>query len=180
MTTETRQSPSEASAPAGPTVRSDKYLTFQLGQEEYGLEILRVQEIIGLIDITPVPMTSECVRGVVNLRGKIIPVLDLRRKFGMVKTVDHPRNCIVVVDYLGDKGNKVPMSILVDTVSEVLDISSADIESSPSFGGGVSVDYIAGIAKVKGKVKILLNLDAVVSADVIGVSDQSPALEGSS
>lgn len=140
-----------------------KYLTFELGNEEYGLELLRVREIIALMGITAVPLTPDYVRGVMNLRGKVIPVVDLRRKFGMDKTEDHDRKCIIVVDvHRGDAA--VQMSILVDAVSEVLHIGDGDIESVASLNTGLDADFIQGMAKAKGGVKILLNIDAVLSS----------------
>ena len=143
--------------------KGGKYLTFKLGREEYGLELLRVREIIALMDITPVPLTPDYVRGVMNLRGKVIPVVDLRRKFGMDKTDDHDRKCIIVVDVHRD-GHPIQMSILVDAVSEVLHIADADIENVPALNTGVNTNFLHGMAKTKGGVKILLNIDAVLSA----------------
>lgn len=140
-----------------------KYLTFRLGHEEYGLELLRVREIIALMDITAVPLTPNYVRGVMNLRGKVIPVVDLRSKFGMERTRDHDRKCIIVVDVLRD-GHPIQMSILVDAVSEVLHIPDEDIEDVPSLNSGVNSNFLQGIAKAKGGVKILLNIDTVLSA----------------
>ncbi|MDD9942502.1 MAG: chemotaxis protein CheW [Myxococcales bacterium] len=143
--------------------KGGKYLTFELGQEEYGLELLRVREIIALMDITSVPLTPPYVRGVMNLRGKVIPVVDLRCKFGMERTEDHDRKCIIVVDVLkGDQA--IQMSILVDAVSEVLHIDEADIEVVASINAGLEADFIQGMAKAKGGVKILLNIDAVLSS----------------
>ncbi len=142
--------------------RSGKYLTFHLGEEEYGLHLVRVREIIALMDTTPVPLTPDYVRGVMNLRGKVIPVIDLRRKFGMEPTQDHDRKCIIVVDV--DRGGQaVQMSMLVDAVSEVLHISAEDIEDAPSMNGGVDLSFIQGIAKAEGCVKILLDVDTVLS-----------------
>ena len=112
--------------------KEGKYLTFKLGREEYGLELVRVREIIALMDITPVPLAPEYVRGVMNLRGRVIPVVDLRRKFGMQPTEDHDRKCIIVCDVQRNE-QPIQMSILVDAVSEVLHIGAADIEDAPSF-----------------------------------------------
>ena len=137
-----------------------KFLTFFLDREEYGLEILRVREIIGLLPITPVPRTSECVRGVINLRGKVIPVLSLRKKFGMpeVESTDH--TCIIVV-----QSGDASLGMIVDRVSEVLDIASNDIVDAPSLGGGLRTDYILGIGKASGKIRLLLDIDRVLSED---------------
>lgn len=137
-----------------------KFLTFQLQNEEYGLEILKVREILGLLSITTVPQTPDYVRGVVNLRGQVIPVIDLRLKFGMKEGDDGKRTCIIVVDV-----NGVMMGIVVDTVSEVMDIDSSSIEATPSFGSKLNTDYILGMGKVKGGVKILLDIDKVLTSE---------------
>lgn len=137
-----------------------KFLTFSLGNEQYGLEILRVKEIIGLLDITKVPRMPEFVRGVINLRGKIIPVVDLRVKFGMPRADDTQETCIIVAD-LGD----TLTGVVVDRVCEVLDISSNEIEEPPSFGSEVDTRFILGIGKSKGKVVILLDIAKVLSFD---------------
>ena len=137
-----------------------KYLTFYLGSEEYGLEILKVQEIIGLMDITPLPGTPEAILGVINLRGKVIPVMDLRRKFSMDDVEHTKETCIIVVKIEG-----VEMGIVVDRVSEVADIASADIEDAPAFGASVDVEYILGIGKAGNGVKLLLDIDCVVDGE---------------
>jgi purine-binding chemotaxis protein CheW len=144
------------------TGRSEKYLTFNLGGEQYGLEILKVREIIGIMDITRVPRTPEFIRGVINLRGKVIPVIDLRNKFGMETINDTEQTCIIVVD-MQFESNSLLMGIIVDSVSEVLDIETEDIEDTPIFGASVSTDFIQGIAKTKGGVKILLNIEEVLT-----------------
>jgi purine-binding chemotaxis protein CheW len=141
---------------------ADKYLTFRLGCEEYGVDILQVREIVGLMPITPVPRTQGCIRGVVNLRGKIIPVLDLRAKFDMGRVEDTEVSCIVVVDTL-QRGNTVLMGLLVDTVSEVIDIPEAEIESATCFGNALDAHFIHGLAKHRSGVKILLNIEAVLA-----------------
>ena len=140
-------------------------MTFQLAQEEYGLEILKVREIIGLMEITRVPRTREFIRGVINLRGKVIPVIDLRLKFGFPSEAYTERTCIIVVD-VSLAGAKVMMGIVVDSVSEVLNIAGTDIDPAPDFGGRVTTDYILALAKVKGTVKILLDLDRVLGTDL--------------
>lgn len=139
-----------------------KYLTFRLGEEEYGLEILRVREIIGLMPITSVPRTPEAVRGVINLRGKIIPVLDLRQKFGMGRVGDTELTCVIVVD-ADVKGLPAQMGLLVDSVSEVVDVLDDQVEEAPSFGDGLDTSFLLGMAKHRGAVKILLNTEAVLS-----------------
>jgi purine-binding chemotaxis protein CheW len=131
--------------------------------EEYGLEILKVREIIGLLPITSLPRTPVFVRGVINLRGKVIPVIDLRQKFGLDVADDTNQTCIIVVDVTGQTGG-IQGGILVDSVSEVLDIRGEDIEDPPMFGSSVDTAFILGMAKAKGTVKILLNIEKVLSA----------------
>jgi purine-binding chemotaxis protein CheW len=135
-----------------------KYLTFELGGEVYGLEILKVREIMGMMDVTAVPRTPAFVKGVINLRGKVIPVIDLRLKFGMKEAERTAETCIIVA-HVGE----VEMGIIVDKVSEVLNIASAEIEETPSFGTNVNTDFILGMGKVAGKVTILLDSDKVLS-----------------
>jgi purine-binding chemotaxis protein CheW len=139
-----------------------KYLTFKLEDEEYGLEILKVREIIGLLPITGLPRTPPFVRGVINLRGKVIPVIDLRKKFELDVTNDTDQTCIIVVDVRSRDGS-IQVGILVDSVSEVLDIRGEDIEDAPAFGATVDTAFILGMAKAKGTVKILLNIERVLS-----------------
>lgn len=140
--------------------REGKYLTFVLGDEEYGVEILKVREIIGLMEITSVPQTPDFIKGVINLRGKVIPVIDLRLKFGMDPAEYTEETCIIVVDI-----NQTMIGILVDTVSEVLDISAGQIEPPPSFGSRIDTEFILGMGKVKDRVKILLEIDKVLSSE---------------
>jgi len=144
--------------------KAGKYLTFNLGSEEYGIEILKVREIIGLMNITAVPCTPNYVRGVINLRGKVISVVNLRTKFGMESAEDTEETCIIVMD-VSRNGDMLQIGILVDSVSEVLDISKEDIEDTPSFGTNLDTDFILGMAKSKGSVKILLNIDMVLGTE---------------
>ena len=152
--------------------RAGKYLTFRLEAEEYGLVILRVREIIGLMDITHVPRTPHHIRGVINLRGKVIPVLDLRAKFGMDTKEDTEETCIIVVE-VSIEDSSVQIGILVDAVSEVLDIQESDIEDAPNFGGGFEGDFILGMGKVKNQVKILLDIDKVLTAEDVQLVGQT-------
>lgn len=142
--------------------KGGKYLTFKLGREEYGLSLIRVREIIALMDITAVPLAPPYVRGVMNLRGRVIPVVDLRKKFDMDPTPDHDRKCIIVVD-VERADASIQMSVLVDAVSEVLHIASDEIEDAPPFKSGVDTTFIHGIAKAKTGVKILLDVDIILS-----------------
>ncbi|MBI5095368.1 MAG: purine-binding chemotaxis protein CheW [Candidatus Hydrogenedentes bacterium] len=152
--------------PAAMTNRAGKYLTFRLGDEEYGVEILHVQEIIGMLAVTHVPRTPQFVRGVINLRGKVIPVVDLRLKFDMGAKSDTEKTCIIVVQLNGSAG-AVTTGFIVDEVCEVLDIPASDIEDAPNFGQGLDTDYILGMAKSKGTVKILVDIAKVLGAEEI-------------
>jgi purine-binding chemotaxis protein CheW len=136
-----------------------KFLSFFLDCEEYGIEILKVQEIIGMMTVTRVPRTPDFVRGVINLRGKVIPIVDLRAKFGMESVEQTDETCIIVV-----KTEGVEIGIVVDRVSEVLAIAAKDIDDTPSFGIDLNTDFILGIGKSGAKVKILLDIDKVLSA----------------
>lgn len=156
--------------------RSGKYLVFHLGREEYGVEVLKVREIMGLQDITSVPQTSSFVKGVINLRGKVIPVIDLRLKFGLDSSEYTQRTCIVVVQ-VQEKGHPLMMGVIVDGVNEVLTMQEGEIEDTPQFGDDLRVDYILGMAKIKGKVKILLDIDRVLSAQEIRHLDELPMTE---
>ena len=143
---------------------TEKYLTFQLAEEEYGLEILKVHEIIGLMNITHVPKMPDFVKGVINLRGKIIPVVDIRLKFGMDFNNYNERTCIIVVQIYAERG-MIVMGIIVDKVLEVLDISPDQIEDTPVFGTNVNTEFILGVGKVGQRVVMLLDIDKVLSAD---------------
>jgi purine-binding chemotaxis protein CheW len=144
--------------------REGKYLTFTLDNEEYGISILKIKEIIGMMPITPVPRTPEFVKGVINLRGKVIPVVDLRLRFGM-EAIDYTeRTCIVVVEIAGQAGT-ILMGCVVDSVSEVLNIKAEEIEETPSFGTRLDTSFILGMAKMEGGVKILLEIDRVLSTE---------------
>lgn len=140
--------------------KAGKYLTFRLASEVYGLEILKVREIIGLVSVTRIPQMPDYIRGVINLRGKVVPVLDLRRRFGMPATTDTEETCIIVVDIKAASG-KLLMGVVVDAVSEVLDISGEQIEEAPALGSTVGETFIHGIAKLKDDVKILVDIDRV-------------------
>jgi purine-binding chemotaxis protein CheW len=142
--------------------KEGKYLTFALASEEYGLEILKVREIIGYIDVTAVPQTPHHVKGVINLRGQVIPVIDLRTKFGMDRADVTDETCIVVVEITQGK-RKSSTGIVVDRVQEVLDIAGGDIEEAPQFGAAVDTDFILGMGKIGDSVKILLAIDRVLS-----------------
>jgi purine-binding chemotaxis protein CheW len=149
-------------AAQGTAAMGGKYLTFQLGREVFGIEILKVQEIIGIMNVTKVPRTPDFVRGVINLRGKVIPVVDLRLKFGLEARADTDRTCIIVVQ-LNVAAGLIIMGLIVDEVSEVLNIPGAQIEGAPSFGARVDTEFILGMGKVSQKVVMLLDVDKVLS-----------------
>jgi purine-binding chemotaxis protein CheW len=151
--------------------RAGKYLTFHLGNEEFGVRVLKVREIMGLQEITAVPQTPVHVKGVINLRGKVIPVIDLRLKFGLPNAEYGQRTCIIVTQVQGES-RPILMGVIVDAVSEVLNLTGAEIEDTPDFGEDASGKYLLGMAKVKGKVKILLDIDRVLSSqDLRGLSE---------
>lgn len=151
--------------------RAGKYLTFALQNEEFGVRVLKVREIMGVQEITAVPQTPEHVKGVINLRGKVIPVIDLRLKFGLPFAEYTQRTCIIVTQVQGESG-AILMGVIVDGVSEVLNLTAAEIEDTPDFGGNAAGQYLLGMAKVKGKVKILLDIDQVLSRqDLHGLSE---------
>ncbi len=141
-----------------------KYLTFALGKEEYGLEILKVREIIGIMDIARVPQTPEYVKGVINLRGQVIPVIDLRLKFGMEEAEVTDQTCIVVLE-ITNQNQSFQTGIIVDRVSEVLDISEDQLEPAPNFGSSIDTNFILAMAKMEDSVKILLDIDKVLCSD---------------
>jgi purine-binding chemotaxis protein CheW len=153
--------------------RGGKFLSFFLKQEEYCIEILKVKEIIGTLHITRVPRAPEVVKGVINLRGKIIPVTDLRSKFNMEECEETAETCIIVVQTAG-----LVMGVIVDKVSEVLDISETEIEDVPSFGTDINTDYLLGISNTGGRVRLLLNIDRILKAkEIIQMQDMSVVSE---
>ena len=150
------------------TDKEGKYLTFTLANEEYGIGILKIREIIGMMPITSVPRTPEFVKGVINLRGKVIPVMDLRLRFGMEEMEYTDRTCIIVVEIERQAGT-VQIGTVVDSVSEVLNVGGTDIEETPSFGTKLDTEYILGMAKIEGGVKILLDIDEVLNDEEVAV-----------
>ncbi len=154
--------PKLAGLEAIPDPRLGKYLIFQLGKEEFGTGVLRIREIMKIQEITAVPQTNPFIKGVINLRGKIIPVIDLRMKFGLPEQEPTERTCIIVVCAESGHG-ELHMGVVVDGVVEVLTLGAEDIEDSPNFGHGANPPYLLGMAKLKGRVKILLDMDEVLS-----------------
>jgi purine-binding chemotaxis protein CheW len=151
--------PNETAGTADP--RAGKYLVFQIGREEFGIPVLKVREIMGVQD-TAVPQTPAYLKGVINLRGKVIPVVDLRLKFRLPEVEYTQRTCIIVVQ-VQQESHTVLMGTVVDGVAEVLNVGSGDVEDTPDFGNGVETPYLRGLAKIKGKVKILLDIDQVLT-----------------
>jgi purine-binding chemotaxis protein CheW len=143
-----------------------KYLTVVLDNEAYGIAVLKVREIIRMQKITPVPQMPEFVKGVINLRGRVIPVVDLRAKFGLTAAFTE-RTCIVVVQVDALSGKPMQMGLIVDSVEDVLNVASDMIEPAPSFGSSVDTSYLLGMAKAKGEVKTLLDINRVVAADTL-------------
>jgi len=148
-----------------------KYLTFRLGRESYGVEVLKIREIIRLVDITAVPQMPDYISGVINLRGKVIPVLDPRLRFRLSETANTERTCIVVVQVNLPSGARPYMGLIVDAVEEVVHVAAADIEETPDFGTQLDTEYLLGMAKIKGVVKTLLDLDCLVAAETSNLSE---------
>ncbi len=159
------------------TLQGGKFLTFLMANEKYGLEILKVREIIGMLDVTSIPTTPAFIRGVINLRGKVIPVVDLRLKFGIEAKEDTERTCIIVV-HLSRATQQMTMGIIVDEVSDVLDIDQAQIEPPPSFGADVKTDFILGMGKVDQKVITMLDIDRVLTEQEVVLVESSAEKTG--
>jgi len=162
----TLATPSPNAVPVKSDERAAKYLTFMIGREEFGVAVLTVREIMGIQDITAVPQTPPYLKGVINLRGKVIPVIDLRLKFGLPSIEYTQRTCIIVVQ-VKTGAALLLMGIVVDEVSEVITMAAGDIEDTPDFGTHVKTTYILGMAKIKGKVKILLDINEVLTSQEI-------------
>lgn len=152
-----------------------QYLTFQLGSEMFAIGILAIKEIIEYGAPTPVPMMPPMVRGVINLRGAVVPVMDLQARFGQPSATVGKRTCIVIVEVHNGSQERRVIGVLVDAVNEVIDIGAADIEAPPAFGAHIRADFIQGMGKVKGKFVILLDLDRVLSVDDLAPLTQLPA-----
>ena len=156
------------------TDMAGKYLTFNLADEEYGVEILKVKEIIGLMDITTLPRTPDFVKGVINLRGKVIPVIDLRLKFNMQEIEHTEKTCIIVVE-ITEGGVDVQIGIIVDSVSEVLNVAADDLEEIPRFGVNLDTEFILGMAKSQDKIRTLLDIDKVLGSEEISLLTEKVA-----
>ncbi len=149
------------------TNNAGKYLTFVLGHESYGISVLKVREIIRLMDITPVPQMPAYVKGVINLRGKVVPIVDLRIRFALAQADSSERTCIVVVQIKTSANTSAFMGFIVDAVEEVTNIPAAEIEPTPDFGSKLQTEYILGMAKIRGKVKTLLDIDQLLTSDTV-------------
>lgn len=154
--------------------RAGKYLTFRLHNESYGVDVLQIREIIRTSDITAVPQMPAYVRGVTNLRGRIIPVLDLGLRLGFPLAADNGQNCIIVVQVQLPNTKPTQMGLVVDGVEEVANIAEEDIEETPDFGANIPTDYIVGLAKIKGAVKTLLDINGILSAGEINSLQRAP------
>ena len=160
-----------ADHPAVPHAAPGKYFTFTLGSEAYGIPVLKVREIIRLCPVTPVATMPAHVRGVINLRGKVIPLVDLRTRFGLPAALDDDRTCIVVTQVAAPQGGTRPYGVLVDGVEEVVQFDTADIEPTPDFGGTIDVRFLTGIAKGSERVTMLVDLDGIWAADCAAIPD---------
>lgn len=154
----------ETQGTQGLAALAGKYLTFALGEEEYGIEIIKIKEIIGMIPITPLPQTPAFIKGIINLRGKVIPVTDLRLKFGLESTDFTERTCIIVVE-MDKPSGALTMGLVVDEVSEVAHIKKEEIELAPHLGVQEEMDFVSGMAKTESRVKILLDIDRVLAGE---------------
>ncbi len=167
-----QQLPAEQQAAA----EQQQYLTFVLGGEMFAIGILCVKEIIEYGDLTVVPMMPECIRGVINLRGAVVPVVDLACRFGRRSTDLTRRTCIVIVEVEGD-GERQDIGVIVDAVSEVLEIQGSQIEPAPAFGARIRTDFIHGMGKLDGKFVIILNVNKVLSLDDLALLGQMAGQE---
>ena len=147
-------------------ISSDKHLIFSLGFEEFGIQVFHVKEIIGMQEVTAIPKMPAHVKGVINLRGQVIPVIDLSLKFAFPSREYTHKTCIIIVRNQTPSGERL-VGAIADGVTEVLTISANDIEQSPDFGSGAPVPYLLGMAKVRDKVKLILDVDQVFSADAL-------------
>ncbi|OZI20336.1 chemotaxis protein CheW [Bordetella genomosp. 9] len=163
--------PYGAGAQAG--AEPSQYLTFMLGGDTFAIGILAIKEIIEYHDLTLVPMMPACIRGVINLRGAVVPVMDLQARFGREPSAVTKRTCIVIVELDTDDGGRHVAGVVVDGVNEVLEIAQADIEPPPAFGAGLRSDFIAGVGKVRGRFVILLAVGPVMALDGLNAASDA-------
>ena len=162
----------EALEPHDPAVGMDQYLTFIMADEEYGVDILRVQEIKGWDSVTPLPNTPPYVKGVINLRGTIVPIIDLRQRFNLETVPYGPTTVVIMLKILSDKGQRI-MGIVVDAVSEVYNVATDDLKPSPDLGGSVDMEVVKGLATVEEKMIILLDIDQLLNDKEINIDKVS-------
>lgn len=170
MAVDTKTIP-EPDATSSFSVNAQKYLSFHLGQEEFGVAILRVREIIGMMDITPLPHTPEYVRGVINLRGRIIPIIELRRRFELEPAAFDRETCIIVVEVSGSEDDTRCVGVIVDRVREVVTVPDAQIDAAPNFGDTANTEYILGMAKLEDRVVTLIDADHAFGELIIDIDD---------
>jgi purine-binding chemotaxis protein CheW len=151
----------------------EQYLTFMLAQEQFAIGILAIREIIEYQGVTEVPMMPPCVRGVINLRGAVVPVVDLLARFGRASSAATKRTCVVIVEADSGNGERQVMGLVVDAVNEVLDIAPADIEPAPAFGARIRSEFLRGVGKVRGRFVLLLDVDRALSIDEIAGIDEA-------
>jgi len=155
---------------------TEQLLTFLIGDDEHGISILRVREIAEYRPPTPVPMTAAWMRGVMNLRGTVVPVVDLAARLGLERTAVSRRTCLIIVEMDAD-GERVVIAVMVDAVSRVVDVSQADIQEPPPFGLGV--DFVPGLVRVDERLIVLLDLAAILSsAEILDAATLLPTLHG--
>jgi len=151
---------------------TDQYLTFILNSEEYGVDILRVQEIKGWDNVTPIPNTPDYIKGVINLRGTIVPIIDLRKRFELESIEYGPMTVVIVLKVMNDDKERI-MGIVVDAVSEVYNVSPEEMKPAPDFGSVVNVEYVHGLATVDEKMVIILNIDHLLTSEELKIADNS-------
>jgi len=149
----------------------DQYLTFIMAEEEYGVDILRVQEIRGWDNVTPIPNTPKYIKGVINLRGTIVPIVDLRERFGMEGVEYGPTTVVIVLKVIKDDVERI-MGIVVDAVSDVYNIDAAEIKPAPDFGSVVSIEFVSGLVSIQEKMLIILDIDHVLNSGDLEIADQ--------
>jgi purine-binding chemotaxis protein CheW len=147
-----------------------QYLTFFVGDETFAMEISVVREIIQYNALTPVPLMPECVRGVINLRGAVVPVIDLKARFGWSKSTIGKKTCIIIFDSIGEQSERIELGLMVDAVSEVLDLAPSQVETAPQFGGAIRRDFMRGVGKVNGRFVVLLD-----PAQALNIEDMTHA-----
>lgn len=179
MSTATIERRAEAKQHSRAAELAGKYLSFQLGKEEFAIRVTQVREIIGVQEMTTVPQMADYIKGVINLRGRVIPIISLRLRFHLPEEEYTQRTCIIVVETVNEHQESIQLGVVVDGVSEVLNLAPADLEEPPDFGSGKTAAYLLGMAKLKGKVKILLDLDCLLlTNEVASLQNLDSAVAG--